>query len=49
MGGSGKGENMDVFGEDGIALDGQLPSRKELGALTRLRFANAVDVSLFVW
>lgn len=29
---------------NGIALDGQLPSKKELGELTRLRFATAIEV-----
>lgn len=43
-GGGGDGGSVDVFGAGGIALDGVLSSRKELGELTRLRFASAVEV-----
>lgn len=43
-GGGGDGRDVDVFRAGGIALDGMPPSRKELGELSRLRFAGAVGV-----
>ena len=42
--------STEAFGSGGVELDGRLPSRKELGKLVRLRFADVVEVNVcFVW
>ena len=38
--------SREAFGSGGVELDGRLPSRKELGQLVRLRFADVVEVNV---